>query len=223
MRLLKTAIQTAILTMGLTAAPALAGLTFIALSFAAPALIAPAQAAGAHPFMSSVPYSADVTYKSKDMKGSGKIFHAAHNMERREIGMMGQNSIMIIRDSEVLMLMPQMNMAMRMAATQDPVLAAVQKTDDANVRFTKVGSETVNGEKADKYKVEGNAQGLFWVTGDGILVKAEIPADGDVMRYDVTNIKRGAQPKSLFTVPPGTKVIDAGDAGAMMRGMQGLR
>lgn len=177
--------------------------------------------AGQNPLLSTVQYAADVTYNSKQMTGSGKVYHGAPGLERREVSMMGQNSVMLLKSREVFILMPQMNMAMRMGMSQDPVVQAVQKADA--VTFTKLGTESVNGERADKYKVQGEANGTFWITPDGILVRAEVPMQGDVMRYDVSNIQRGSQSRALFEVPAGMKVMDASQMRGMMNGMMGNR
>ncbi|MDA5193914.1 hypothetical protein [Govanella unica] len=193
----------------------------IGLLTTSPALANTTLSAASNPLLSTVQYSAEVSYNSKQWQGSGKVYHAAPNLERRELAIMGQNSVMLLRKQEVLMLMPQMNLALRMTAVDDPITLATQKTDSGKVTFTKLGRELVNGEQSDKYKVAGEAEGIFWVTPDGILVKAELPQGGEVIRYDARNIKRGTQPQSLFDVPAGTKVMNAQDMGAMMRSMHG--
>lgn len=198
-------------TVMLAAAAMLAGLFFQAFP--------PAGAAGAaadtlrNPLASTVQYAADVTYSSKKINGKGRIYHAAPGLERRDVTMMGHDSVMIVKPNEVLILVPQMNVAMRLPVVEDPIVMINRGAE--KVRFSKLGSETVNGEKADKYRMEGEAKGLLWITADGIPVKAEIPLEGDVMRYDVLNIKRGAQPESLFALPKGMTIVDAQKMGRM--------
>jgi hypothetical protein len=84
-----------------------------------------------------------------------------------------------------------------------------------------VGTETVEGQSATKYKLimkDGSAGGFMWFTKDGVMVKMDaVTKDGkDKSRITMTlkNLKVGAQDASLFEVPAGfTKLPAMGNMG----------
>lgn len=99
------------------------------------------------------------------------------------------------------------------ACPQWKKLAEQAKTTENWGSCTKVGSDTVNGRSAVKY--EGvSAKGEkshYWVdTKLHCVIKTDQETGGGI---ELTNIKEGSQPSSLFEVPAGyTKM----DLGAMM-------
>lgn len=171
------------------------------------AAIAPITAmAKDNPFAKRAEYSADLNYTIAGMKGDGKVFQGK-NADRREMTVQGQRSVLIIKNKEILMLMPDLNMAMRMPLGSDPLSDVLDPDPDTS--FTPLGKETVNGEKATKYRAdyEGGG-GHFWATEDGIIMKVEAETSEGKLIVNTTNVKRGPQPDSLFELPSGVQIMD---------------
>ncbi|HEY8352745.1 MAG TPA: DUF4412 domain-containing protein [Sphingomonadales bacterium] len=176
------------------------------------AIAAPLAAiAGDNPFAKRIEYSADINYTIAGMKGDGKVFQGK-NADRREMTVQGQRSVMIVKNKELLMLMPDLNMAMRMPLDADPLQEALNPGPD--VKFTKLGEESVNGEQTAKYKVdfEGGSS-IIWTTDDGIVMKVEAETGEGKLTVNTTNVKRGPQPASLFELPSGVQIMDIGNFG----------
>lgn len=181
-----------------------------------------AASAADNPFKQRTEYAADVKVTSSEFNSSGRVYQSK-SAERREMTVQGQNAIIIIREKEVLMLTAGTPFALRMETSEDP-LDQIRQADAAT--FKKLGEETVNGERADKYEVQDeNATGYFWATRDGIMMRAEItPKDQGKMVVDTLNVRRGAQPSSLFELPAGTKIVDMGKPGQIdAKGLIGLQ
>ncbi len=176
-----------------------------------------------HPFFTKVPYSADVVYTTPHGKMTGRVFHSGDMIERREMNAMGQRSVTIMDPKTgIIILMPDMKMAMRMPKSDNPMDNINEKIDD--FKYEAIGSETINGEATTKYKVANPKEkltGTFWVTKDGIIMKMEMHANNQKFVYDTQNVKRGPQAKSLFQIPPGFKVTEMGNMGPMMDNMGG--
>jgi hypothetical protein len=76
-----------------------------------------------------------------------------------------------------------------------------------------IGQETVNGIATTKYAIdesvtEGRATGTLWLSRDGILMRLAgsfTRENGKVstVRWELTHVKIGPQPASLFEAPPG--------------------
>jgi len=82
-----------------------------------------------------------------------------------------------------------------------------------------MGQETVNGMDTTKYKViyksaKGKYGGFAWFTDDMIAVKAFLisEADGEKQRikFEITELTRGPQDRSLFELPAGYGRLDLG-------------
>jgi len=88
---------------------------------------------------------------------------------------------------------------------------------EGNVKMTKVGTESVNGESTTKYKIEsddkqgGRFEGFMWMTKDNIVVKYEGSAVSQGRESSATmelsDLKRGKQDRKLFEIPPGYNVM----------------
>jgi len=163
------------------------------------------------PFSKRAEYSADISYNMAGHQGVGRVYQSKE-ADRREMTVSGQRSVIIMKDDEVLMMMPDMGMAMRMPHGSDPVGMAYDP--DESMKFNAVGTETVNGEKTTKYLAESeDGTGHFWVTEDGILMRVEMQTDDGTMTINTTNVKRGAQPATLFELPAGVRIMDMGGFG----------
>jgi Domain of unknown function (DUF4412) len=119
-------------------------------------------------------------------------------------------SVMILRRDKQLgwMLMP----AQKMYMTMDFAKAQKQSgaAPDDQVEITEVGSETVEGLSAKKYKMvmkDGSAGGFIWVTGQGIPVKMDMLSKpgGEKTRMTITlkNLQIGSQDAQMFELPSG--------------------
>ncbi len=157
----------------------------------------------------TVEYSADRVIESSAGTFNGKVY-SAKDKERSETSMQGMQSVMILRRDKPLgyMLMP----APKMAKPPDFKVAQEQSGSQPSdqVDISEVGSETVEGQAATKYKLvmkDGSAGGFIWVTKDGIAVKMDMltKSGRDKQRMTVTlkNVTIGAQDPALFEVPSG--------------------
>ncbi|MFU8769758.1 MAG: hypothetical protein ACNA7H_08495, partial [Desulfotignum sp.] len=72
---------------------------------------------------------------------------------------------------------------------------------------TSSGSDTLNGRKTEKWTCDSPEQGTMTVWYD-IGLQAVIRSEDEDGRFELTNIKEGHQPNSLFVPPPGYSKMD---------------
>jgi hypothetical protein len=82
----------------------------------------------------------------------------------------------------------------------------------ANVSCRKLNDETVNGRQAVKWEIHDTARGrniseYVWVDSH---LNTIIKLQGQGTSIEVQNIQEGAQPASLFELPPGYQQMEAG-------------
>jgi hypothetical protein len=85
---------------------------------------------------------------------------------------------------------------------------------------TKVGTENVNDRDCDKWEFTSKvsaAKYWVWIDQKSRIAVKTLTADGTTV--EMRNIQEGAQPDSLFQVPPGFRKMDLGGLGEMMKGM----
>ncbi|MBX5462396.1 MAG: DUF4412 domain-containing protein [Steroidobacteraceae bacterium] len=161
----------------------------------------------------TVEYSADRIIESEAGTFTGKVY-SAKDKERSEIETNGMQMVMILRKDKQLgyMLMP----AQRMYQQLDFSTAQKQSggPDTEGVDITKVGTETIEGHPATKYRMvlkDGSAGGFMWITDDGIPVKMDMLSksgkDKSRTTVTLTNLKIGAQDPQLFEVPGDYKAL----------------
>lgn len=159
--------------------------------------------------MPKVSYSADQTMESAEGATTGKIY-VTPMMERRELDMQGEKTIVIIRrDKKVVWtLMPSEQMYMESKLGSD-------RPDDMDnytvEESTPMGKEVVNGIPCEKRKMIMSAKdgtkmgGFWWLSKDEIVVKMDMLAKdkGGKMRMksELSNLKVGKQKPSLFEIP----------------------
>lgn len=108
------------------------------------------------------------------------------------------------------MLMPSMNMYMEIPVDQfEAQSGGMVKV----IEHEKVGTETLDGIKVDKYKSvfeddKGNrGGGFYWITEDGIPIQMDmVLKEGDKkqrVKMKLTELEVGEQPMSLFEIPEG--------------------
>ena len=87
-----------------------------------------------------------------------------------------------------------------------------------------IGPEIVNGMETTKYKSvyeskDGKFGGFTWYTDDNIAVKGflihEQKGEKQRIKFELTNLIRGAQADSLFEIPPGYQKLNMGGMGQM--------
>ncbi|MDH4228070.1 MAG: DUF4412 domain-containing protein [Deltaproteobacteria bacterium] len=167
----------------------------------------------AKPKEPTVEFSATEVMESADIKVESKVFHAK-DKERREMEMGGSSSVMILRKDKKVswQLMPDQKMYMEHSLDANGPQNQTGASD-MDYEMTEVGEETVNGFKCTKYKIIATAKdgskfgGFMWSTKEGIMVKMDAISKNekrkDRIKMELTDIKIGKQPASLFELPAG--------------------
>lgn len=180
-------------------------------------------------------FSADVVNGKSDSEGLKKVYSTKHKV-RYEVE--GRNqpmgpSVVIVDETQNkwFVVMPERRMYLDSwpAMMKRPLIMQlwrVEDVDDACPQWkrvadqagtnknwgscTKIGNETLNGRSVVKY--EGvSAQGdknYYWV--DTKLHSVIKTSGGNGRGIELTNIKEGSQPDSLFEVPSGYSKVDLG-------------
>lgn len=150
-------------------------------------------------------FSADFVSKAGSMSSKGKMFFT-----KDKFRMETPQTITISRmdTKTVWILMPSQKMYMKQAMTEDNTKGVSQKMA-GEIKREKVGTETINGIKADKYKVTYNAGGksnsiLQWISSRLSMPVKTSSVDGK-WSMELRNIKFGPQSESLFEIPKGYK------------------
>ncbi|BBK40900.1 hypothetical protein STVA_09200 [Allostella vacuolata] len=156
-------------------------------------------------------YTADATLqlgrRSYDMRviGSGAL-------ERREMVNQGIRRIVLIdqRARRATLLMPDQRVAMDADISLVP---GVGELLELRWKAQPLAVESVAGVRARKHRVDGTngrgdrITGMAWVTGDNIMVRAdlEVRRQGKVTRVkqELRNLRVGAVDRALLTVPAG--------------------
>lgn len=162
-----------------------------------------------------VGYSADVRMDmgkgpyGKPMIMTGKLYFSA-DKERREMVGFGNKSIIIRRRDKGVtwQLMPREKVYMESHGGpehQDPE----RMMREGRVKFTKLGSERVNGMPTTKYRIEivhedgSRFNGHHWITKKNIPVRMKGVSKGRRFQIDYTNIQIGKQDPTIFEIPAG--------------------
>jgi hypothetical protein len=145
-----------------------------------------------------------VMYKSKDKT-------------RVETKANGMESVSIMREDlkKMYMLMPAQKMYMEMDL--NPAAAAADMTTPkGDMKWEKLGSETINTVACDKYKVTTTYEGktnemIYYIDAQGRPARTEMTTGDQKMVVDYKNWKEASQDASLFEVPAGfSKMPGAG-------------
>jgi hypothetical protein len=149
----------------------------------------------------------------EQFRSRGKQYYSG-GKRRREMSMMGNESIHIERPDLGVSwtLIPAMHSYTehRDGATSDARGDDMPDplSGDEGVEFQRIGSETVNGVKAEKYSVRmKDGTGTAWMTSDNIPVRFQGTVDAGglrmQLRMDWENVQIGPQRASLFELPEG--------------------
>jgi Domain of unknown function (DUF4412) len=176
----------------------------------------------------TVEYSADRTIETEKGNFTGKVY-VTRDKQRNEMDMGGMQSVMIIRKDKELgyMLMPAQHLFQQLDLQSAQKQAGGQPQDLVDI--TEVGSETIEGQSATKYKMimkDGSAGGFMWITKDGIPVKLDaITKEGNQksrFTMTLTNIKVGTVDPAVFEVPAGYSAMPS-FGGGLFGAKGGLR
>lgn len=150
---------------------------------------------------------------------SMKEYYAPQKQRMEMSGPTGDVVLINRRDkNSTWMIMPGMKMYMDIPSKQ------FQQQTGSHARVVenqKVGSETLDGHKVDKYKsiVEDDegvrGEGYYWITRDGIVLKMEVDliqgGKKEHMVMQLKQLKVAAQSASLFELPAGYSAMPAMD------------
>ncbi|MFA5104116.1 MAG: DUF4412 domain-containing protein [Candidatus Margulisiibacteriota bacterium] len=151
-------------------------------------------------------FSADFVSKAGQALIRGKMFFA-NNKFRME----NPQAITISRMDKkvVFVLMPGQKMYMEQPITEENTKGLSQKKMAGEMKREKIGNETVNGIKADKYRITYKAQGktdsMFQWIASGIEMPVKTSSVDGKWSMELKNVKFGSQPDALFEVPKGYK------------------
>ncbi|MFA5099425.1 MAG: hypothetical protein WC547_00885 [Candidatus Omnitrophota bacterium] len=109
--------------------------------------------------------------------------------------------------------MPKDKMYMEQAF--DPAQApATSEKVQGEVERKRIGQETIDGKKADKYQVvytsNRKKESMFQWIVPGITMPVKMAAADNSWSVEYKNIKTGKQPDSLFEVPAGYQKFSMG-------------
>jgi hypothetical protein len=144
--------------------------------------------------------AAGKTSKMRYFQGDQKM-----RMEMRSDDGRTSDSIIEIKTHRMLQLMPEEKMYMEMPLGGDAAAwAANEKTQNEYYDMKPAGTETINGYVCDKYNLIPKKQGLekatTWISRKlGYPIKTVSASHS----MELTHIREGAQPVSLFEVPKG--------------------
>jgi hypothetical protein len=168
------------------------------------------------------PFSADMkTSGSGGHDSTGKMYWGGSRI-RMDMNSQGQNVSMIndMPKKTGYMIMHQQRMYMEITAgnpmSQRMRAPDIKPYDPANpcasregYTCKKVGTETVNGRSCDKWEITGpQSKQTVWIDQKLHFPIRSVSSDGNTM--DLTNVKEGSQPASLFEVPAGYSKMDLG-------------
>ncbi len=160
-----------------------------------------------------VPFSADwANYEDDQRQESGKYFASAEGV--RLEGTAGGEPFVIIYNFQRMVawnLIESERMYIETAINSDDLgmddLGQFGSPCPPEARATRSGSDTVDGRRTEKWTCVSPDQGTMTVWYDTRL-EAVIRSEDEDGRFELTNIREGRQPSSLFVPPPGYRKMD---------------
>jgi hypothetical protein len=157
----------------------------------------------------SVPFSADRTLVVGERSFSGKLY-SIPGSQRHEQAIEGVEQVVILHGNVARgwLVLPGLNSFVEFGFTR-----AAAELRDQDLLSTKLGEETIGGQRTTKYRVEHTARdgtevdGYAWLTRDGIPMRLDglfTPANGGKptpFRMELSNLRTGPQDPTLFDVP----------------------
>lgn len=155
-------------------------------------------------------FSADIVSAHGKQTMQGKIFVAGDKMRFETAGVV---SITRMDKRVVWMLMPSEKMYMEQPFRPENVVPSSEPVA-GEVERTLLGTETVNGQAANKYRITVQTDGkrhsfLQWLAVDSLLPLRTAAEDGSWWQ-EFRNIKEGVPDAALFELPAGYKKFSMG-------------
>ncbi len=161
--------------------------------------------------LATVAAAADFSAEMLSRSGKGKAIASKLFFTKDKMRTEAMGNITIVRmDKNVMwniMTGQKAYMEMKIPAQSR---ASMSNKAPGEIKREKLGRETINGFRCDKYKVtykdpEGRKTSSMyqWLSGDNIPIKSAA-LDGS-WSSEIKNMKKGAQPGSLFEIPAGYK------------------
>lgn len=178
-------------------------------------LLGPAAAAAATLGDEQVGFSADRVLVIDGRSYSGKIW-AMPGEERHEQAIGAFLPVFLLRDGSPLgeAVLPQLKTVVQFAVPPE-----LRLLGGPELRKRPIGQETVNGIATTEYAIdetvpEGHAQGILWLSRDGIPMKLAGTFTGRKgkptrVRWELSHVRIGPQPAALFEAPPGYSTLPA--------------
>ena len=164
-------------------------------------------------------FAAEGKFETEEYTGITRVYYEPGKI-RDEMDMGGGQQMVMIRRMDINKFWTLMGQGMYMEV--DPQKAqqgSEQAPQYELVSRERIGRETVNGMSTTKYKsvyksADGKFGGFTWYTDDNIAVKGfmihETNGEKQRLKFEFTNLERGAQDDSLFELPPGAKPFNMG-------------
>jgi hypothetical protein len=171
-------------------------------------------------------FQADFVQKQQGMEITGK-FYVKEKKTRMDMNMMGQKTSMITRmDKKVVWNIQHDNMMYIEMPTSADMAKPLQFDEELKKIAVKkkIGSETVNGYKCDKYEIiyhdKNMGKMIQWFSRKlNFPIKIIYHGPQGNMSIEYKNIKMGGVKDGLFEVPPGFQKMSMPGMGAGMGGM----
>jgi hypothetical protein len=171
-------------------------------------LLAPAATAGTL-IDARVGFTADRTLVIDDRSYVGKIW-AMPGKERHEQKIQGFHPVFLLRADSQL---GEVVLAKLKTIVQFAIPGELRLLATPELKKRPIGQDTVNGVATTKYAIdkraaEGHAKGTLWLSHDGIPMRLAGTFTGQkgkvvTVRWELTQVRIGPQPSSLFEPPPG--------------------
>lgn len=155
-------------------------------------------------------FSADMVSMTKGGVFTGKIYNAK---EKTRMEMPQVITITRVDKNVTWILMPEQKMYMEQPLKPENIAALTDKMP-GEVERKRLGIETVDGKKTEKYRivytVENKREAIFqWVDTDlGFPIKTA--AEDGSWTTEFKNLKIGKQPDTLFEIPAGYQKMSFG-------------
>ena len=168
-------------------------------------------------------FQAEMVQTTQGMEIKGKIY-VKGNKSRVDMNMMGQQTQTISRLDKQTVWLVHPNQGFYMEMPVNPGSPELLRDDAELKKYAskkKVGTETVNGYKCDKYEITYHDASLgkmtTWISKKlnfPVKVIQKGPQGESTVEY--RNIKTGNVPDSLFELPPGMQKMQMPGMGGMM-------
>ncbi len=156
-----------------------------------------------------VGFSADRTLVIDGHSYQGKIW-AMPGKERHEQAIQGFDPVFLLRADNPI---AEIVLAKLKTIVQFAIPSELRLLGSPELKKRPIGQETVNGVATTKYAIdetvpEGHAKGTLWLSAEGIpmqLAGTFTAQKGKIstVRWELTHVRIGPQPASLFEPPPG--------------------